>query len=234
MLGSETEEKSCTEGVQVVMQVGETTLRRPGLDGLVASAGMILFATFVRSPMPLGLISALGLMAVTLAMIHSLRSDLGLEKAFGLSLYSRHVFIGLLIGCAGGITLGVLFRLSESMEKFPPGIGLFVFAASAIGASEELLFRGYIQGRLRSLGPVPAVVLAAAAHTVYKVALFVFLPEGVAVDYFFLGYCTLAVGLAAGALREGSKSVLPPLAGHVLFDIVVYGENSVAPWWVWS
>jgi membrane protease YdiL (CAAX protease family) len=104
----------------------------------------------------------------------------------------------------------------------------------AIAASEELLFRGYIQGRLRGLGPVPAVVLAAAAHGAYKVSLFLFLPEGVAVDLFSLGYNTFAAGLAAGAVREWSKSVVPPLAGHVLFDIVRYGERSVAPWWVWS
>lgn len=184
--------------------------------------------------MPLGLISSLGLTAVAFAMIHSLHSDLGMREAFGLSLDSRHMVVWLLIGCAGGITLGLFSRLSDDVGTLPSRIGQFVFVASAIGASEELLFRGYIQGGLRRLGPFPAVVLASTAHTAYKVSLFLFLPEGVAVDRLFLGYCTLGAGLAAGALRERSRSVVPPLAGHVLFDIVVYGERSSAPWWVWS
>jgi membrane protease YdiL (CAAX protease family) len=212
----------------------ETAMGQPVLDGLVVSAGMILFAASARFPMPVVFVSALGLMAVALVMAHSLHSSLALGEIFGLSPYSRHMLFWLLIGCAGGTTLGMFSRVSDDMVTLPSRIGQFVFAASAIGASEELLFRGYIQGRLRSLGPVPAVILAAAVHTAYKVSLFVFLPEGVAVDYCFLGYATLGVGLAAGALREKSRSVLPPLAGHVLFDIVVYGENSVAPWWVWS
>jgi membrane protease YdiL (CAAX protease family) len=110
---------------------------------------------------------------------------------------------------------------------------LFFFAAS-IGASEQLLFRGYVQGRLYRLGSVPAVVLAAAAHTAYKLSLFVFLPEGVAVDYVSLAFLNFLGGIAAGTLREWSGSVIPPLAGHVLFDIMVYGENSQAPWWIWS
>jgi len=234
VLGEETAEKSCGKGGRIVMQVRETTFRRPLLDGLVASAGMILFGTFVRCPIPQICISAIGLMAVALAMIHSLHSDLGLGETLGLSLDSRQMLVWMLIGCAGGTALGIFSRVSQDMATFPTGIGQFVFAACAIGASEELLFRGYIQGRLRSLGPVPAVVLAAAAHSAYKVSLFVFLPEGVAVDHLSLGYNTFASGLAAGALREWSRSVLPPLGGHVLFDIVVYGERSVAPWWVWS
>ena len=103
-----------------------------------------------------------------------------------------------------------------------------------LGASEELLFGGYIQGTLRSLGPVPAVVPAAAAHGAYKVSPFLFLPEGVAVDLLSLAYNAFAAGLSAGVLREWSRSVVPPSAGHVLFDIVRYGEKSAAPWWVWA
>jgi hypothetical protein len=35
-------------------------------------------------------------------------------------------------------------------------------------------------------------------------------------------------------LREFAGGVLPPVAAHVLFDLVVYGERVEAPWWVWS
>jgi hypothetical protein len=30
-----------------------------------------------------------------------------------------------------------------------------------------------------------------------------------------------------------SKSVLPALTAHVLFDILVYGDWAQLPWWVW-
>jgi len=79
-----------------------------------------------------------------------------------------------------------------------------------------------------------AVMLAAAAHTAYKAALFAFPPEGVVIDLEFLAVWTLIGGVVFGALRELSGSVLPPLAAHVVFDIVVYGGSVQAPWWVWG
>jgi membrane protease YdiL (CAAX protease family) len=103
-----------------------------------------------------------------LAMVHSFHSDPSLGETFGLSLDARQMLASLLIGGAGGIALGGFSRVSQDMGTFPSRIGESVFAASAIGASEELLFRGYIQGRLHRLGPVPAVVIAAAAHSAYK------------------------------------------------------------------
>jgi membrane protease YdiL (CAAX protease family) len=216
------------------MLARENTLGRPVLEALIASAAMILFGTLVRCPLFPVWISAVGLLAAAMAIASSLHSAPDLTEVFGLYSASWRMAVCLVIGSAGGTALGMFSRLSHDTGALPSGIGQFVFLAASIGASEELLFRGYIQGRLRRLGPVPAAVLSAAAHSAYKLSLFVFLPEGVAVDYLSLGSCTFVVGLAGGALREWSGSVIPPLAGHVLFDIVVYGERSMGPWWVWS
>jgi membrane protease YdiL (CAAX protease family) len=216
------------------MLTGKNALSQPVLEALVASTGMILFATLVRCPLLPSWISAVGLLATALAISCSLHSAPHLAEIFALYPPSRRMAVYLVIGGAGGAALGIFSRLSHDAGALPSGIGQFVFWAASIGASEELLFRGYIQGRLHPLGSVPAVVLAAAAHSAYQLSLFVFLPEGIAVDYLSLGFCTFVVGLAGGALREWSGSVIPPLAGHVLFDIVVYGGRSMAPWWVWS
>jgi len=36
-----------------------------------------------------------------------------------------------------------------------------------------------------------------------------------------------------GLLRYYSKSILPAIVVHAVFDLFVYAENTTAPWWVW-
>ena len=113
-------------------------------------------------------------------------------------------------------------------------LGSFAAVAAAIGVTEELVYRGYVQGRLRALGPLAAAILAAVGHTAYKCALFALPPLAVEIDLPFLALGTLVVGVGFGALRERSRSVLPALAAHACFDVLVYGQGAQAPWWVWS
>ena len=35
-------------------------------------------------------------------------------------------------------------------------------------------------------------------------------------------------------LKEYSKTTVVPIIAHVVFDIMVYGDRIVAPWWIWS
>ncbi len=209
-------------------------LRRPVLEAAAASAGMVLFALFVRSGRPWVVVSGAGLLVTAVAVASSFRVERRPAEILGLSPLSGKVAAYVILACAVGAGLGVLHRVVWEMGALPSGVGRFVLVASAIGAAEELLYRGYVQGRLRRLGLVAAVLLAAAAHTAYKAALFAFPPDGVVIDLEFLAVWTLIGGVVFGALRELSGSVLTPLAAHVVFDIVVYGENVQAPWWVWS
>ena len=208
--------------------------RRPVLEAAAASAGMVLFALFVRSGLPLVVMAAVGLVVTAVAVAHAFRAEPTPAAILGFLPFSRKVVAYVAVGCALGAALGVIFRIVREMGPLPSGLGRFVFVAVLIGAAEEVLYRGYIQGRLRRLGWVVAVPLAAAAHTAYKVSLFALPPEGVTIDLEFLAVWTLIGGALFGALRQLSGSVLPPLAAHVLFDIVVYGEHAQAPWWVWS
>ncbi|MHC4201266.1 MAG: CPBP family glutamic-type intramembrane protease [Planctomycetota bacterium] len=147
---------------------------------------------------------------------------------------SRRVLIIVAAGCAVGIAMGVANRWSSDQALFPGALRWFALVAGSIGAAEELAYRGYIQGRVRSLGAFPAVVMAALCHTAYKCALFLLPAPPVEIDLCFLATSTLLAGLVAGALRELGRSAIPAIAAHVCFDIVVYGGLERAPWWVWG
>ena len=195
---------------------------------------MGVFGVFVHSGLPLALVSGAGLLATVLAIAYSFRAGGGPSEIFALLPPSRRVSFYLGLGCAFGAGLGILFRVYQDAGAFSTGLGRFVFVAAPIGAAEEFLFRGYVQGRLRPLGSAAAVILAAAAHTLYKLALFALPPEGILINYEVLAIWTLIGGVISGGLREFSGSSLPPVSGHVVFDIVVYGQRAHAPWWVWS
>jgi len=248
-------------------QGSERGRRRAVLEAAAASAGMVLFALFVRSGLPLVVLSGVGLMVTVLAVANAFRTGRRPSEVLGLLPLSGKVAAFLAAGCTVGVGFAVLHRVTWEMGTLPARLTSFAVVGAAIGVAEELLYRGYVQGWLtRALvGALPgrgrsphrprhtggdrggcgdpprrvvymavAVVLAAAAHTAYKTALFAFPPEGVAIDLGFLAVWTLIGGVVFGVLRALSGSVLPPLAAHVGFDIIVYGGNVEAPWWVWS
>jgi len=209
-------------------------LARPLMEAAVASAGLCLFALFAHTHLPVFLLAAVGLLGTTMAVQHSIRREPSLESMLGLAALSRRGAVLLVVGVLLGAGLGVLYRTFWGWPALPGDLGRFALAAGMIGATEELVYRGYVQGRLRRLGWVAAVVLAALAHTAYKSALFAFPEATVLIDFRFLAAWTFVGGCVFGMLRQFSGSVLPPVAAHVLFDLVVYGDRVEAPWWVWS
>lgn len=217
----------------------ETSDARPGfarplMEAAAASAGLCLFALFAHTQLPVFLVAAVGLLVTTMAIQHTIRREPSLASMLALAALSRRGAILLVAGVLLGAGLGVLYRMFWGWPALPGDLGRFALAAAMIGATEELVYRGYVQGRLRRLGWVAAVALAALAHTAYKSALFAF-PEGtVQIDFRFLIIWTFVGGCVFGMLRQFSGSVLPPVAAHVLFDLVVYGDRVEAPWWVWS
>lgn len=137
--------------------------------------------------------------------------------------------IGLLMGTAGAM----YYRGSFGMPVFPAITRSFVWVAVCIGVMEELLFRGFIQGQVSKLHPGFAIVFAALAHTTYKVFLFLS-PAAQQHHSIFLFYTwTFGAFLLIGLLKYFSKSIIPAILVHAVFDLLVYAENSTAPWWVW-
>jgi membrane protease YdiL (CAAX protease family) len=153
----------------------------------------------------------------------------------GLDRLSWETVLFAFVGCALGGGAGIIDRGRLGLPLLPVS-GLEVFAGMAcfIGATEELVYRGWLQGRLRAFGWPVAVVAAAAAHAAYKSALFAWPPGHSEINCGVIAGLTFAGGLVFGLLREFSGSVAPPMVAHAAFDLLVYGALARAPWWVWS
>jgi len=211
---------------------------------------MVLFALFVRSGLPWSLVSDLGLALTALAVLLSLSCErtpacpepVEWAGLLGLVPFGRRAALMGLLGAALGIGLGLLFRWKFGLHWLPAALRPFAPVAAAIGGVEELLYRGYLQGRLSRINGILGVIGAAAAHTAYKTALFLLPalslsngpPAAAHVDWRVLAFWTFLGGLLFGALRQVARNIAPALTAHVAFDVVVYGELARAPWWVWN
>jgi len=203
---------------------------------LAAGLGMVVFGLCIHLRPPFVVFfSALGLLTAAAALWRFFASETSPAVVLGLRRPGGRAAAWSGVGAVLGVGLGLLYRLRWGWPLVPRALTVFAPLSALIGATEELLYRGYVQGRVRRWGPVGAVVAAAFLHAFYKLALFS-LPLECAgdTDPVFLVVVTFLGGLCFGALRELSGSVAPPLLAHVVFDIIVYGERAAAPWWVWS
>ena len=206
----------------------------PLIESTMAALGMSLFALFIHRAWPITIISACGLFLTTFTVLRGLKAETSPIAILGLHRFSPVAAVYTIIGSLLGIVLGFLYRWGYGLKVLLSTFGQFAPVAALIGATEEFLFRGYIQGRVHWPGPIRAAAFASLCHTVYKCALFAFPPQSIQINYPFLAISTFVIGVAFGVLRQRSGNILPPLAAHVFFDIIAYGEYSQAPWWVWS
>ncbi len=213
---------------------GQPTGYRPVLAATAVSVGMIVFALAAHTSLPTFSLALSGLLLTTVAIATSFRGADSPGGLFGITKLAGPVFFWCFVGLLLGVGLALLFRHTSHQPLLLTDIQPFVFTAMAIGAAEELLFRGFIQGRFARLGWPAAVLLATLAHTAYKSALFAFPQEAWVTRFFIVAFFTFLVGSMLGLMRHFSGSVLPAVTAHVLFDILVYGDWAQAPWWVWG
>ncbi|WP_339699941.1 CPBP family intramembrane glutamic endopeptidase [uncultured Roseivirga sp.] len=141
----------------------------------------------------------------------------------------KHLALFIIVSILSGFGLGVFYRSYVQTEIFPSAFSTFVFTATLIGLSEEVVFRGYLMWVLRRHKYYIIIVLTAFTHASYKIALFLNTTDN---NLFMLGFITFIVGLFLGCLKIRSQSIWPCIFFHVVFDIIVYGDG-VTPWWVW-
>jgi membrane protease YdiL (CAAX protease family) len=200
---------------------------------------MGIFGLCIHSSFPYKLISLSGLVFLCFIIAFRLlknnhKSVPFLITFFGIKPFTGKALVYTILCLMGGLILGMALRAWKKAPLIPGTVTFFAIGiAPLIGMSEELLFRGYIQNRLYEINGLPAVILAALSHTIYKCSLMVLPPlfNGAKIPYFALW--TFTGGLLFGILSKKSNTVYPALAGHAVFDIVVYGASETAPWWGW-
>ena len=178
--------------------------------------------------------SLAGLVAAAGALIWALRDARSPLELIGLRRGSPLLAGWVPFGAILGFGLGVTCRSIYGHGTLPGPLTPFVLVAVLIGSTEELVYRGCIQGVMRPWGGNLPIQFAACAHAAYKTALFAMPRAGEPVNYLFLFLATYVVGCVLGGLRHLSKSLLPAIALHAVFDIIVYGDRLQAPWWVWA
>ncbi len=207
----------------------------PRVDTLIVGVGLVVFAGTVHGGSGARLVALAGLAAAGWCMSWSLHSATAAAALVGFLPGRGRTVAWWSAGAAVlGCLLGVWYRWGTDQPAMLTGLQPFAAVAALIGSMEELVYRGYVQGRLKALGAVAAPLLAAALHTAYKVSLFAFPPHpDDRVDLMALAALTFVFGALAGLLRERSGTVWPCLAVHVAFDLLVYGDGATVPWWVW-
>jgi len=200
-------------------------------DAILCSGCIILFAYLVVFPFPTKAAAFIPLTIAASVISHRVSTDsfyLLWQDIFSAKMLVYYI-IGFLMGTAGAM----YYRGSFGMPVLPATVRSFAGVAVCIGVMEELVFRGFIQGQVSKLHPGFAIVFAAFAHTTYKVFLFLSpaAPEYHSIGLFYTW--TFGAFISIGLLRHYSKSIIPAIIVHAVFDLLVYAENLQAPWWVW-
>jgi membrane protease YdiL (CAAX protease family) len=210
----------------------EQSYRSVWLTVLLSCMGTFGFAWFIPAPPPFKTIAVVGLLIPVWFLVKVNPNFRSLFQSLGLT-YKKATLKFLILGAGIGLAVSLFYRWHLGVSyKMGPLTG-FAFVAASIGISEELLFRGFIQGQLEKVDRFWSVPVSSLGHTLYKAILFITPFANTTVDIAFLAFWTFSFGLLFGWLRNRSGSVLPAVLAHALFDIWIYGHLNKIPWWVW-
>jgi membrane protease YdiL (CAAX protease family) len=200
---------------------------------ILCSLGLMVFSFFIQFKFPVRLLAFAALLMSAFIISKNLRSFSDLKKITGEYVSWKITLLYLIIGIAMGIMLVVIYRWHLGISLFPASLHLFVITAALIGCVEELVFRGFLQEYARSINGPFSILFSTLSHTGYKCCLFLSPAVTTDINVGFLIFWTFLAGILFGTVRHLSKSILPSLSAHALFDILVYAEFVTAPWWVW-
>lgn len=202
---------------------------------IVVVIGLAGFGLFSSASWPMRAVGLAGLVISAAVIGRLLFLEENPRRRLGLERLTRTGAWLVVPAAVLGAGLAVWHRVSLGMTWLPDGLWeWFAIMAALVGATEELVYRGWLQSSLAGYGRAVAVIAAALGHATYKTCLFVWPPEPVAGNLWLMGLLTFAGGIVFGTLREAARSVWPAVAAHVVFDLVVYGAVAQAPWWVWA
>lgn len=200
---------------------------------ILCSVGLLIFSFFIHYSFPLKILSFAGLAVSGFIIGKNLVSPADITRITGARPSPGYSALLLIVGLVPGFGLVLLYRWSVDISLIPSVIHGFAFIAAIIGITEEIIFRGYIQGNLRDINATVSILGGSLAHTGYKCCLFMSPLVAGRIDIGYLALWTMIAGITFGTINHFTKSIIPSLAAHALFDILVYAEFVNSPWWVW-
>jgi membrane protease YdiL (CAAX protease family) len=199
----------------------------------LCSIALMFFSFFIHFEFPLKLIALFPLILVSYLFSLQFQTLPYLRKKPIGSGILITLFLFSLSGIICGTLLALLYRWHLGIGLFPESFHYFVIVAALIGAVEELVFRGFIQEQVESINGPFSVFFSTMSHTGYKICLFLAPVTAPGINLIFLAFWTFLIGLLFGTVRHLTKSLIPSLIAHAVFDMLVYAEFFRAPWWVW-
>jgi membrane protease YdiL (CAAX protease family) len=208
-------------------------LSDPIIKAIAISVGLWAFAFLYRGSILMKVMAVVSFLATAILMVQVLitQEKVLLQKTvWQWQTASGKVFAySIMIS----VFLALWYRYSEHMPIIPASAEWFVVLSILIGATEELIFRGVVQGEASRWNMTGAVYLSALAFAGYKSLLFVLPSAENQTNIFNLFIITFLAGILLGYARKSSRSILPCLIAHGIFDLLVYMETANPPWWVW-
>jgi membrane protease YdiL (CAAX protease family) len=208
-------------------------LSDPFIKAVSISIGLWVFALLYRGSFPMQVIAALSLLATAILIVQVILSTgkvLWEKSIWQWQTGSGKVYA---FSIMVSVFLALCYRYSEQMPIIPASAAWFVVISILIGATEELIFRGVVQGEAGRWNMNGAIYLSAFAFAGYKSLLFVLPSAENQSNILILFILTFLAGIVLGYARKNSGSILPCLVAHGIFDILVYMETANPPWWVW-
>lgn len=201
-------------------------------EALLCSFGLMIFSFFISFEFPFRLIAFISLALPAYLIGKNLKSFSDIGEILGKFRSLKHLVLLIIIGILTGLLVAIYYRWYLEISLFPNTLQDFVFIAALIGALEELVFRGYIQYYASKINAQFSILFSSFSHTGYKCCLFLSPVITANVDIGFLALWTFIAGILFGSIRHYTKSIIPSLIAHALFDIIVYAEFVKAPGWV--
>lgn len=195
--------------------------------------GLLVFAGFSHQSVLFIIISFTGLLISATVIVIDIRKLKELYSLFGWHKFSKRNIYYLPVCLAIGIAFGIVYRDYLKVEVLPVKFTCFAVVAAAIGSTEEVLFRGYLQSQVRKFNVILSVFAATCAHTAYKFLLFWPYRSEPDIEITFILQWTLLGGLVFALIKEFTQNTVYPVLSHALFDLMVYGDRIETPWWVW-
>lgn len=200
---------------------------------VVFLTGLLLFVGLRQLASPWKYLSLAGMLLSAVVLVAEVTSYKDLAGLFGLKKLSGNDDYYLGISVLLGLLWGISFRAYLELPLLPEKGTLLALTAMLIGGVEEIIFRGYIQLKLRKMGILGSVTASSALHTFYKCFIFWTLPPVYDTHYLYFALWTFSMGCLLGLLKEYGRSTWVPVWGHAVFDLVVYGDKKINAWWIW-